>query len=309
QISAQQQQRINKELEVQYETLQKEKEITTLQEDQILKTEELKRQTTIKYAFLIGFLVILIPIFALLYMYYQKLQAQSQLSQQQAILNEQQLTALKQQQELNLIKATMEGQDEERKRIAQELHDSIGSNLAGIKLQMASLKGDTAKHKSIAGQLDETYQLVRDISHTLIPKKFRQNAFTDLINEYVKSIVASATLNIGFYPHPKEAINIIDEKLQMELFKIIQELMTNTLKHAAANKVEIHVSLIDDELSLIFEDDGVGFNTQQITQGIGFKNIKSRILELNGALHIDTTAHRGTTISIEIPIKKNKHDL
>ncbi len=309
QIQAQQQQRINKELEVQYETLQKEKAITSLEEDQIFKTAELERQKTIKYAFLIGFLIVLIPVLALLYVYYQKIQTQSELVKKQNVINEQKVIALKQQQELNLIKAAIEGQDEERKRIAQELHDSIGGNLAGIKLQFASMNGDSEKLKSLTGQIDETYQLVRDISHTLIPKNFQQNAFTDLIKKYLKSISGTGEIVVGFHPHPEKEINQIDEKQQMEIYKIIQELMTNTLKHAKASSAEIHLSLIEKELSVLFEDNGIGFNVETNNEGIGLQNIKNRVQELNGTLHIDATVNRGTVVSISIPIKSNTYDV
>jgi len=94
QIRAQQQLRLNKELEVEYETLQKEKAIASLQEDQILKAAELDRQKTIKNAFLIGFLIILIPVMALLYVYYQKIQTQSELAQKQEEINQQKVASL-----------------------------------------------------------------------------------------------------------------------------------------------------------------------------------------------------------------------
>ncbi|MFS4494846.1 ATP-binding protein [Maribacter sp. 2308TA10-17] len=302
-INTKQKKAIIKELEVQYETLEKEKEISKLEEGQIKKEAELKRQKTIKNAFLIGFLIILIPVMALLYVYYQKIQAQSELAKKQEEINTQKVESLKQEQELNLIKASIEGQDEERKRIAQELHDSIGGNLAGIKLQFASMEGDSEKLKSLTGQIDETYQLVRDISHTLIPKKFKENVFTQLIQEYIKSISNTGELEVAFHPHPEKEINAIDEKHQMEIYKIIQELMTNTLKHAAASRVDIHLSLIENELSLLFEDNGKGFETANSSDGIGFQNIKNRIKELSGILHIDSTLERGTVVSIEIPIK------
>ncbi len=305
-ISAKQQQKVVKELEIQYETLEKEKEISSLEENQLIKEGEIKRQKTIKNAFLIGFLVILIPIIALLFVYYQKIQAQSLLVKKQEEINEQKVTALKQEQELNLIKAAVEGQDEERKRIAQELHDSIGGNLAGIKLQLASIDTGSEKLKTITHQLDETYQLVRNISHTLIPKKFKRHAFTELIQEYIKTISSTGELAIGLYPHPEELVNTIDEKIQVELFKIIQELMTNTLKHASADQVDIHLGIIDNGLSLLFEDNGKGFETSKTTHGIGFENINSRVAELKGTLHIDSSKNRGTVIAIEIPVKTYK---
>ncbi len=310
QIKKKQQRAIIKELEVQYETLEKEKAITSLKEDQLLKEAELSRQKTIKNAFLIGFLVILIPVIALLVVYYQKIQTQSELAKKQEEINTQKVQSLIQQQELNLIKASIEGQDEERKRIAQELHDSIGGNLAGIKLQLSSISDSSETLKNINGQIDETYQLVRDISHTLIPKKFKQNAFTDLVTEYANSISKTSPLTISFHPHPKETINKIDEKIQVELFKILQELTTNTLKHAQASIIDIHLNLIENELSLLFEDNGKGFDASKLVEGIGLSNIKSRINNLNGNLHIDSSENRGTVITIDIPdIKKITNEI
>lgn len=301
-ISTKQQRAIIKELEIQYETLEKEKAITSLQEDTLLKEAELKRQKTIKNAFLIGFLIILIPIIALLYVYYQKIQTQSELSQKQEEINTQKVHSLVQEQELNLIKASLDGQDEERKRIAQELHDSIGGNLAGIKLQLSSLTKGAEGFKTITTQIDETYQLVRDISHTLIPKKFQKNIFTDLVKEYTQSISKTTAISVNFYPHPKAEINTIDEKIKVELFKILQELMTNTLKHAEAGNIDIHLNLIEKELSLLFEDNGKGFDPSKTAEGIGLQNIKSRIINLKGTIHIDSAENRGTVMSIDIPI-------
>lgn len=301
QINSKQQKALIKELEIQYETLEKEQEISALEEEQLIRTAQLQRQKTIKNAFLIGFLIILIPILALLYVYYQKIQAQSELAKKQEEINQQKVTALKQEQELDLIRAAIAAQDDERQRIAQELHDSIGGNLAGIKLQLSSLTKGAQKYKTIGSQIDETYQLVRNISHTLVPKKFRQNAFTELIDGYAKSISGAGDLQVDFHPHPKTEINGMPEKLQMELFKIIQELMTNTLKHAYATQVDIHLSLIDNELSLLFEDNGKGFETPDNLEGIGLRNIKNRVSELSGVINIDSVPERGTVISVLVP--------
>jgi len=302
-INSKQQQAIIKELEVQYETLEKEKEITTLEEGKHVREAELKRQKTIKNAFLIGFFIILIPIMALLYTYYQKIQAQSELSQKQKEINAQRLAALEQEQELNLIKAAIEGQDEERKRIAQELHDSIGGNLAGIKLQLASVE-QPKELDSIGQQLDETYQLVRDISHTLVPKKFKENAFTELISEYANSISKTGKLAISFHPYPEKLVNSIDAHLQVEFFKIIQELMTNTLKHAEAKNVELHLTVLDEEISMLFEDNGKGFDTEKAVKGIGTRNVSNRVEEMKGRLNVDSKIGRGTVVAIEVPFKK-----
>ena len=277
------------ELEIQYKTLQKENEI--------------KRQKLLKVSFLIGFLIILIPIIALLYTYYQKLQTQSKLNRTQEEVNKQKVATLQKEQELKLTKAAIEGQDKERKRIAQELHDSIGGSLAGIKLQLSSIAQNDKNYKRIVKQIDDTYHQVRDISHTLIPQKFKDNKFTDLINHYIENFQKDTGTQLTFSSHPKEEINAIAETLKVALYKIIQELITNTFKHAKAKKVNIHLNKYSDTINLIFEDNGIGFDIKNSKKGIGLTNMKSRINTLNGTINIDSYPNRGTVININIPLK------
>src|SRR5690606_15486606 len=176
------------ELEVKYNTIQKEKEIELLKKDRLLKEGNLDKEKSLKTIMLIAFLIILIPSIALLFVYYQKLTTQNQLNKKLEEINQQKLTTLIKDQELELIKASIEGQDNERKRIAQELHDSIGGNLAAIKLQFGSIANGKKIYSDINKQIDETYKLVRTISHNLIPKKFSQNPFLSVINEYMGNI-------------------------------------------------------------------------------------------------------------------------
>ncbi len=292
------------ELEVQYNTLQKENQIHLLESEQTKKESEIKRQKTLKMSFLIGFLIILIPVIGLLYMYYQKLQAQSKLNIIQEEVNQQKVETLLKDQELELIKADVEGQDRERKRIAQELHDSIGGSLAGIKLQLSNITQDDENYKRIAKQIDETYVQVRDLSHTLIPKKFNENIFTTLVEQYIKNLQKDNKTKITFSPYPKHEINAINETLKVELYKIMQELLTNTFKHAEATQVSIHLNKHEDSIKLLFEDDGKGFDMQKSKKGIGLTNIKSRLESLSGTIRIDAFPNRGTVIDIDIPIKK-----
>ena len=232
----------------------------------------------------------------------QQLQAQSQLNVKQEEINRQKVASLIKAQELKLVKASIEAQDEERGRIARELHDSIGGNLAAIKLQMNNLSDEADVKKTIVDQLDETYQQVREISHNLIPSKFSQNAFTTLINDYIEKLDKASDQDITFIPHPKDKINALDENLQVEIFNILQELITNTLKHAKAKNVEIHVNIHNNILQLLFEDNGIGFDKGKTPSGIGLQNIKSRLEALHATMNIDSTINRGTAVTIEIPI-------
>ncbi len=301
QILKNQNKEVVKELEIKYQTLQKEKEIFTLKEEQLLKESEISRQRTIKNAFLIGFIITLIPIVALLILYFQKLKTQVKLNKSQEEVNQQKVHGLMKEQELNLIKASMEGQDKERKRFARELHDSIGGNLASIKLQLSNSQNSNQNTKIIE-QVDETYHQIRDISHDLASKKFLENGISKLVKEYISNIQDGSGQNISFNPHPEEEINQIGIPLKEELFKIIQELLTNCLKHAKADRIDIYLNQYEKTLQLLFEDNGVGFNTKKVSDGIGFKNIKKRLDKLSGSLFIDSTPNRGTVIDIEIPM-------
>ena len=197
----------------------------------------------------------------------------------------------------------MNAQQEERRKIAKQLHDSIGSNLAGIKLQLANFPGNDKNPNHILTQIDETYQQVRDLSHDLIPKKFKQDAFSSLIREYLKTIAEASKIEFEFSVFPKQAVDTLEEALKIEIYTIIQELLTNTLKHACARRVELHLHLDGKLLQLLFEDDGVGFDTMKTTKGIGLTNIKDRLTALKGKLRIDSVLNRGTAITIEIPIE------
>ena len=302
QILKTQNKKVVQELEIKYQTLQKEKEILALKESQLLKEGEIEKQRTIKKAFLIGFLVVLFPVVGLLFVYFQKLKTQIALNKSQEEVNSQKVYGLMKEQELNLIKATMEGQDKERQRLARELHDSIGGNLASIKLQLSNTSESDKQKVNIIKQVDETYNQVRDFSHNLTPKKFQKNPITELIREYVHNVSNGSDSNISFHPYPESEIDKLEPYLTEELFKIVQELLTNSLKHAKAKNIDIYINKNDDVIQLLFEDDGLGFDTNKTTEGIGIKNIKNRLKSLSGKLFIDSMLGRGTVVTIEIPV-------
>ncbi|AXT50274.1 hypothetical protein D1818_05310 [Aquimarina sp. BL5] len=293
------------ELEVKHETATKEKEILLLKEDQLVKEAEIKRQRLLKRFYIIGFIVVLIPIIGLLLVYYQKLQVKTKYNAQKEEINRQKTTSFLKEQELKLANTYVIAQNEERNRIARELHDSIGGNIAAIKLQMIDIKKGEEYQEAIINQLDNTYQQVREISHNLIPKKISQTAFANYISEYIDTIEKVTDPDITFIPHPIEKINIIDDNQKVEIFRIIQELMTNALKHAKAKVIEICLNAYNDSIEIIFEDDGIGFDVKKEMNGIGLQNIKKRLTLLKAKIDIDSAINRGTAIRIEIPTVLN----
>lgn len=284
-LVSQNKQQVN-ELEVQYKTLE--------------QKQEIERQKTLKANILIGFLVVLIPVLGLLYMYYQKLQTQSKLTKTLEEVNQQKISALLKNQELKLVKASLEGQNNERKRIARELHDSIGGNLATIKLQLSN---ETKQQKeNIIQQVDDTYNQVRELSHNLMPKKFKDSAFTSIVSEYIENVKNLSDEEITLQIHPKEEIDKIEENLKVELYKIIQELLTNALKHAKATQIDIQLSVFNNSVKLLFEDDGAGFDQEKVKYGLGFQNLKDRLKIIKGEMFINAFPDKGTVIDIDVPL-------
>lgn len=278
-------------------------QINLLEKDKQLKEAEILREKQVKKILIIGFLILLIPIIAFSFVYYQKQKAQLLINKKQQEISDQKNKAILKDQELKLIKAEIEGQDKERIRIAQELHDSVGGNLAAIKLQLNnSTYGKEKEIKRINTQINDTYNQIRSISHNLLPKKFNQNNFCEFIEEYQKKLTELSNLKSYFSAHPRNEINELDEKVLTEVYHIIQELITNTLKHANAKSIELQLNLIENIFSIIFEDNGKGFLIENYKEGIGLTNIKNRIHQLNGSVQIDTTPNRGTIFNIEIPI-------
>lgn len=278
-------------------------EISLLKKDQQLKLLEIKQQKETKLLTIFGFLIVLIPIIGLLLQYYKRLKTQRLLNVQQAEISKQNINNLLKDQELKLIKASVSAQDKERQRIAQELHDSIGGNLAAIKLQLNHLIiSSSPKIKTLVTLLDETYEHVRNLSHTLIPKKFTHHKFCEVLESYLKNIGEASNIKTDFTVYPKKEIDALNEEIQIETFKIIQELLTNTIKHAKASKIDLQLNYIENVLNILFEDNGVGFNTENYKPGIGFINLESRIAELNGSFIMDSKLKRGTIANIEIPV-------
>ncbi len=275
------------ELEVKYETSQKE--------------EEIKNQTFLKKIFFVGAIIILIPIAFLMILYYQKHKTQVSINEYQKQINKQKVDVLIKEQELTLIENAVKTQKKEQERIGMELHDTIGGNLAFVKLKLSSLDKNN-DYESLLKMLEETCDQIRDLSHDLIEEKIEKDSFTSTIINYVNEANVISGKKILFYPHPEEALNLIDDTIQIELFKIIQELLSNAIKHSKASEINIYINKYDESLKLIFEDNGVGFEADKKTDGIGISNIKNRIELLAGVMHVDSHLKRGAIFTIDIPI-------
>lgn len=214
----------------------------------------------------------------------------------------QEIERLEQEQEMRRIKGVVEGQDQERNRLAKEIHDGIGASLAGIKLKLshanASLK--SPKIEDLVHQLGNAFNELRSISHNLSINHLIDSDFELVVCNLLKEFDEKETFKTELVIFPENALKKLPERFIHPLYRIIQELLTNAVKHAQAKQVSLTFTLHEDTLNFIFQDDGCGF-AQGTQNGIGLLNIKDRVHDLGGTLAIESYKNRGTTIIIDLP--------
>lgn len=206
----------------------------------------------------------------------------------------------------DIIYAISETQLKERKRIAQDLHDSVGGLLAIAKSSLENLDYNNA---SFDDDIDKSIELlssssdqVRKISHNLMPSELIKFGLVSAIESYIDTIKGS-DLIAQFYPHNMEVE--LDEAVQLNVYRIFQEIVQNVLKHAKATELNIYLNNHGKHLDLMVEDNGVGFEKDvKTTDGIGLKSIESRVKLMDGTMTVDSYLGKGTTINIKIPLLK-----
>ena len=210
-------------------------------------------------------------------------------------------------QEQKRINTVIETQEKERRRIAEELHDSVGQMLALIKLNFsrleseAQLKLDNHRLLTQTSQLlDESCNEVRNISHNLMPPDFRRMTLVEIIEKLVKKMLNVNECSYQFHAYDVSAT--LPEAIKFTIYRIIQEILHNIVKHAAASNISVNLTQLEDGINLMVEDNGKGFDKSMVTMGLGLKNIHSRVQLLNGYFDIDSSLRRGTIYNITIPL-------
>ena len=231
-------------------------------------------------------------------------------------------------QKTNAAKAIIDEYEKIDNWIAKELHDDIGGSIAAIRLKMIrtldivkseaeianklkkpSFTMDIAKlNKVIADRENELENLkdvqdnIRDISHSLVPVSFDGNNFIHLIENKILSRFPS-TINCKVQIHPEDEINNISNDLKFNVYRILQNLAANIIKHSKAKNASLQVIGHKNHLTIIVEDDGVGFNTNNTNAGVGLDIIEKRALLFDGKVEIDSKKGSGSTIIVDLPYK------
>lgn len=212
--------------------------------------------------------------------------------------------------EITKLNALIEGEEKERNRIAQDLHDGINGDLSAIKFQLMAFKNqltnDVGKEnldKSIA-MIDTTCEQVRTISHNLTPYTISQYGLSVALEQFCNKMNHAVVL-IDYQWFGEELV--LPKNMETGLYRIVQELVQNAIKHAKAKEILVYCNNLGEFLNITIEDDGVGFDENKQTKGIGLINIEKRVNYLNAKMEIESS-NQGTTILISIPLKTNNYD-
>ena len=214
------------------------------------------------------------------------------------------------QQQLQSMEEIVTAQENERKRIAQDLHDDVGATLSTLLLHISNVPGVTQSgsalihfEKSISIGKKAVNDL-RSISHNLLPKDFEQLGLFRVLQHRVDELnyITSVRFNLVTVGEEKT----IGELFSITLYRIINELINNIIKHAQASTTEIQLIISKADILLMVEDDGTGLNLNLSHHGIGLKNIYSRVEYLKGKITIDSNSS-GTSVIIDIPYKDIQH--
>lgn len=199
--------------------------------------------------------------------------------------------------------AVMETQEQERKRIAEDLHDSLGHLLSTAKLNLQAFP-ESQKHlmENPLLLLNQASHEIRNITFNLMPRTLEEEGLVPALNELAKKTTSSG-IRMSLHVHGMENV-ALEMQVQFNIYRIIQEAVNNILKHAQAKEIGIQLVRADGQLTVMVEDDGKGFDPASLKKnGRGLRNITTRSEWLNGKTGIDSTPGRGTTIAIEIPLK------
>lgn len=266
-----------------------------------------RRSNFTLYSLLFSIAAILLAGFFVILFYQQKLETSNIIHDQSAQINNQKIKELENNMQLQSMQSMIDGQESERERIAQDLHDSLGGLLSTIKLRFDKL----VHEQKITGQesytklydlIDTACDEVRNISNDLKPGSLEKLGLIEAIRDLLNRYIHEHGPNIIFQYFGFEKPGTIDSNIALNIYRVIQELVNNSIKHADCKEIFVQLSKSSYEMTISVEDDGKGFDAETVKRGMGLENIRSRINYLKGEFNIESSDNQGTLFLVQIPI-------
>ncbi|WP_293945906.1 MULTISPECIES: sensor histidine kinase [unclassified Sphingobacterium] len=277
------------EMEAKYKAVEKEKLILNLRAEK--GSSQLKIFLVLSIAILL-FIIVLFVTFS--YRKQRKLNGQIQINHEVA------LEKLAKEKQLQISESMLKGEEQERQRIAQDLHDSIGGMLTGLKFKIA---GDHSKKNDLTNELPQKLNdilgEVRRISHNLMPESLRQFGLIAALEQLCLSM-RNSKVTIQFENYEKEVL--LDFQKGLAIYRIVQEAISNALKYADPDLIIVQVSKSEETLLVLIEDNGKGFDPSVANYGMGLNNMINRIKWIGGSIDIHSKLGSGTQIEIGLSV-------
>jgi len=278
------------ELETVYQTEKKEQQLK-------LQKAELTKKNYLLWG-LTGGIALLILAGA---SFYRKRQIQNRMNLQAEVMKQQDIAT----------KAIINAEENERKRIAADLHDGVGQMMSAAKMNLSAFENeipfkDEAQKltfEKLISLVDESCREIRSVSHQMMPNALLKSGLTSAVREFLDKI-DNRIIKINL--HAEGLNERLDSNIETLLYRVIQECVNNVIKHSGANNLDISLIKDADGISATVEDNGRGFDTtdKQKFEGIGLKNISSRVAFLKGTVDFDSSPGKGTLVAIHVPVNK-----
>lgn len=286
------------DIDTKYQTVQKENQILQLE-------KEKSRQNTLIYGLLAG----LVAVAGIGGLMYRNVANQRKIARQESLLKENEIQQLQQERQLVATNSILKGQEEERTRVARDLHDGLGGILTSVKLTLGKVRGNfilpeasTVVFARALEQLDLAINEMRRVAHSMMPEALVRYGLPDSLKDFCEDLNETGQIKVHLQVLGME--QRLDSSVEVVVYRIVQELLNNILKHAQATDAYVQLVRRDEIVHLTVEDNGKGFDLKQAEhhKGAGMRNIENRVAYLGGTLDIQSTLGEGTSVEIEIKL-------
>ncbi|MBA4166351.1 MAG: tetratricopeptide repeat protein [Chitinophagaceae bacterium] len=293
------------DVEARYQTEKKQLAITQLEKDKKIQLLAIKEKSILNYLLVAAVGALLVT--GLLV--YRNIRNRQLLAKKETELQEQRIGELEKDRQLVAVDSMLKGQEEERSRLAKDLHDGLGGLLSGVKFSLSNMKnnfiitGDNlAVFERSLDMIDTSIKELRRVAHNMMPEMLTRFGLDEALKEYCNMVNSTKMVMVKYQSFGMEAR--LEKSAEIIVYRIIQELINNIMKHAGATEAFVQLIRGDNRLNIVVEDNGKGFDPAVVKKnaGAGWININSRVEYLKGKLDIHSESGKGTMVNIELNV-------
>lgn len=298
-------------LAVQYGERERSRQLAEITKEMAAVELSKRQQRDFFYAILLFFGAVILALFFMVRDYRHRLATNRLLAEQNEKINQQTIRQLEDTLRIESMQSMLEGQESERKRIANDLHDSLGGLLAATKMRMENLAGkipvlgQNEEFAKVQGLLNDTIAETRQIARNLQPGSLHRFGLVKAVHDLIVRFRGEGVPAIDFQHFGD--YSGLDHTIALNCYRIVQELLQNSIKHAQASEILVQLTRTENELALLVEDNGVGYDPQSVVKGMGTDNLSQRVQFIHGEISVQSTEGQGTSTMVTVPMTDKKY--